>query len=74
VVEQVTQELKRRYETIDTDGARVIFPGRGWGLVRASNTNPYLTLRFEARTDREIEEMKREIYAVLSHYPVTLPD
>jgi phosphomannomutase / phosphoglucomutase len=74
IVEEVTRELKRRYETIDTDGARVIFPGRGWGLVRASNTNPYLTLRFEARTDREIEEMKREIYAVLSHYPVTLPD
>jgi phosphomannomutase/phosphoglucomutase len=74
VVEEVTRELKRRYETIDTDGARVIFPGRGWGLVRASNTNPYLTLRFEARTDREIEEMKREIYGVLSRYPVTLPD
>jgi phosphomannomutase/phosphoglucomutase len=74
VVEEVTRELKRRYETIDTDGARVIFPGRGWGLVRASNTNPYLTLRFEARTDREIDEMKREIYTVLSHYPVTLPD
>jgi len=74
VVEGVTRELKERYDTIETDGARVIFPGRGWGLVRASNTNPYLTLRFEARTDREIEEMKREIYAVLSHYPVTLPD
>src|SRR5215467_16255266 len=73
VVEQVARELKQRYETIDTDGARVIFPGRGWGLVRASNTNPYLTLRFEARTDRDIEEMKREIYAVLSHHPVTLP-
>src|SRR5882762_5211800 len=74
VVAEVTQELKRRYETIDTDGARVIFPGRGWGLVRASNTNPYLTLRFEARTDGEIEEMKREIYAVLRRYPfVTLP-
>jgi phosphomannomutase/phosphoglucomutase len=75
LVEEVTRELKRRYETIDIDGARVIFPGRGWGLVRASNTNPYLTLRFEARTDREIDEMKREIYAVLSRYPfVTLPD
>jgi phosphomannomutase / phosphoglucomutase len=74
VVEDVTRELKRRYETIDIDGARVIFPGRGWGLVRASNTNPYLTLRFEATTDREIEEMKREIYSVLSRYPVTLPD
>jgi phosphomannomutase / phosphoglucomutase len=75
LVEEVSRELKRRYETIDIDGARVIFPGRGWGLVRASNTNPYLTLRFEARTDREIDEMKREIYAVLSRYPfVTLPD
>ena len=74
VVDEVTRELKRRYETIDTDGARVIFPGRGWGLVRASNTNPYLTLRFEAHTEREIDEMKREIYAVLSRYPfVTLP-
>src|SRR6266540_5703830 len=75
VVAEATRELKRRYETIDIDGARVIFPGRGWGLVRASNTNPYLTLRFEARTDAEIEEMKREIYDVLRQYPfVTLPD
>src|SRR5438128_351550 len=75
VIAELTQELKRRYETIDTDGARVIFPGRGWGLVRASNTNPYLTLRFEAHTEREIDEMKREIYAVLSRYPfLTLPD
>ena len=38
---------RQRYETIDIDGARVLFPD-GWGLVRASNTNPYLTLRFEA--------------------------
>ena len=75
VVEEVTRELKRRYQTIDIDGARVVFPGKGWGLVRASNTNPYLTLRFEARTDAEIEEMKREIYDVLRRYPyVTLPD
>src|SRR5262245_11409986 len=75
LVDEVTRELRQRYETIDIDGARVIFPGRGWGLVRASNTNPYLTLRFEARTDREIDEMKQEIYAVLSRYPfVTLPD
>jgi phosphomannomutase / phosphoglucomutase len=75
VVEEITRELKRRYETIDTDGARVVFPGRGWGLVRASNTNPYLTLRFEARTDAEIAEMKREIYDVLRRYPyVRLPD
>src|SRR6267142_726524 len=74
VVDEVTRELKQRYETIDIDGARVIFPGVGWGLVRASNTNPYLTLRFEAHTDAEISEMKRAIYGALRRYPfVTLP-
>jgi phosphomannomutase/phosphoglucomutase len=74
LIEEVTAELKRRYETIDIDGARVVFPGRGWGLVRASNTNPYLTLRFEARTDADIEAMQREIYDVLRRYPfVQLP-
>ncbi len=75
VIEELTRELKRRYETIDIDGARVLFPGGGWGLVRASNTNPYLTLRFEARTDGEIAAMKRVIYDALRRYPfVTLPD
>ena len=72
VVDELARELKQRYETIDIDGARVLFPGRGWGLVRASNTNPYLTLRFEARTDAEIEEMKRVIYGALR--PLSLRD
>jgi phosphomannomutase/phosphoglucomutase len=74
VIEELSRELKRDYQTIDIDGARVLFPGGGWGLVRASNTNPYLTLRFEARTDDEIEAMKRVIYGALGRYPfVTLP-
>ncbi|HEV8471711.1 MAG TPA: phosphomannomutase/phosphoglucomutase [Methylomirabilota bacterium] len=74
VIEELARELKQRYETIDIDGARVLFPGGGWGLVRASNTNPYLTLRFEAKTEREIEDMKRVIYDALRRYPfVTLP-
>lgn len=74
VIEELARELKQRYETIDIDGARVLFPGGGWGLVRASNTNPYLTLRFEAQTEREIEEMKRVIYDALKRFPyVTLP-
>ncbi len=68
-------ELRRHYETIDIDGARVLFPGGGWGLVRASNTNPYLTLRFEAHTEGEIAEMKRMIYGALRRYPlVSLPE
>jgi phosphomannomutase/phosphoglucomutase len=52
---------------------RIIFP-EGWGLVRASNTNPYLTLRFEARSQTALDAMMREVYAALRRYPyVTLP-
>jgi phosphomannomutase/phosphoglucomutase len=75
VVEELARELKRSYETIDIDGARVLFPSGGWGLVRASNTNPYLTLRFEGKSEAEIAAMKKTIYGALSRYPtVTLPD
>ena len=49
MVAELAREFKERYETIDIDGVRILFP-EGWGLVRASNTNPYLTLRFEGRT------------------------
>jgi phosphomannomutase/phosphoglucomutase len=74
VIEELVRDLRQRYQTIDIDGARVLFPGGGWGLVRASNTNPYLTLRFEARTEAEIDAMKRVIYDALRRYPfVTLP-
>ena len=75
VVDERSRELKQRYETVDIDGARVNFPHGAWGLVRASNTNPYLTLRFEARSAPEIDAMKRLIYDALRRYPfVTLPD
>ncbi len=74
VVTELAREFKARHETIDIDGARILFP-QGWGLVRASNTNPYLTLRFEGKSAAAVEEMKRQIYAALSRYPfVTLPE
>ncbi len=73
VVEELAREFKRRYDTIDIDGVRILFPG-GWGLIRASNTNPYLTLRFEARTAEELEQMKRLVFAALARHPfVSLP-
>jgi phosphomannomutase/phosphoglucomutase len=75
VIDELVRDLKQRFETVDIDGARVLFPDGGWGLVRASNTNPYLTLRFEAPTVGQIDEMKRVIYGALRRYPsVTLPD
>ena len=74
VVEALAREFKGRHETIDIDGARILFP-HGWGLVRASNTNPYLTLRFEGQTEAAVNEMKRAVYEVLRRYPyVTIPE
>ena len=74
LVAELAREFKGRYETIDIDGVRIIFP-EGWGLVRASNTNPYLTLRFEGRTAAAVERMKGVIYDALRRYPyVTLPE
>jgi phosphomannomutase/phosphoglucomutase len=37
----------------------------GWGLIRASNTQPILVLRFEARTDAQLAEIRREAEEVL---------
>ncbi len=74
VVQALAEEFKSRHETIDIDGARILFPD-GWGLVRASNTNPYLTLRFEGKSAAAVEDMKRQIYSALRRYPfVTLPE
>jgi phosphomannomutase/phosphoglucomutase len=42
---------------VDVDGVRVLFPD-GWGLVRASNTQPALVLRFEARTAGRLREIR----------------
>jgi phosphomannomutase / phosphoglucomutase len=73
VVAELARAFKDRYETIETDGARILF-NEGWGLVRASNTNAYLTLRFEGQTQAAVDEMKRMIYDRLRRYPfVTLP-
>jgi phosphomannomutase/phosphoglucomutase len=74
VIDELVRDLKQRYQTIDIDGARVLFPDGGWGLVRASNTNPYLTLRFEGRSEAQIDAMKRVIYDALRRYSfITLP-
>jgi len=44
-----------RYPVIDADGVRVDF-GDGWGILRASNTEPAITTRFEARTVERVYE------------------
>ena len=46
---------------IDIDGIRVEFK-KGWGLLRASNTSPFLVLRFEAETEEELAKIKEIFY------------
>ena len=62
VVEKVKSYFQERYETIDIDGVRILF-GDGWGLVRASNTQAVLVLRFEAQTESRLEEIKNLVMA-----------
>ncbi len=64
VVEKVTRYFKERYDVIDIDGVRVLFPD-GWGLVRASNTQPALVLRFEAMTEERLEAIRGLVESVL---------
>jgi phosphomannomutase/phosphoglucomutase len=57
VIETVKEALRKDYPVIDVDGVRVKFED-GWGLVRASNTQPALVLRFEALTQDRLSEIK----------------
>lgn len=59
---QLVQELQRyfgeRYRTLNIDGIRVLFDNQSWALVRASNTEPALSLRFEARSRSDLESAR----------------
>lgn len=60
IVEEATKYFSGRYKVITVDGARVLF-GDGWGLIRASNTQPVLVMRFEARTKEQLEKIQSEM-------------
>jgi phosphomannomutase/phosphoglucomutase len=67
IVEQVRAHFRRELgqeRVIEVDGARILFP-HGWGLVRASNTQPALVVRFEADTDENLQTIRRTVEAVI---------
>jgi phosphomannomutase/phosphoglucomutase len=64
VAAAVTEHFRKGHEVIDIDGVRVVFPD-GWGLVRASNTQPVLVLRFEALSEKRLDEIRTMIEAVV---------
>ena len=60
LVERAVRHFSSTHEVIDVDGARVLF-GDGWGLIRASNTQPILVTRFEARTPERLSAIRDEM-------------
>lgn len=60
VVQEVLERFRRTHDVVDVDGARILFEG-GWGLVRASNTQPVLVLRFEATDADRLAHIRREV-------------
>jgi phosphomannomutase/phosphoglucomutase len=72
LVEETKSRLKKLpYKTTDIDGVRVDF-GDGWGLVRASNTQPVLVLRFEAPTQKRLDEIRATVEAALKDAAVAI--
>jgi phosphomannomutase/phosphoglucomutase len=69
IVSDMVVYFKKSYQVIDIDGARVLF-GDGWGLVRASNTQPVLVMRFEARTNELLAQITDIFKKKLREYPV----
>ena len=57
LVQRVKKSFDGEYPIVTVDGVRVLFPD-GWGLVRASNTQPVLVLRFEARSPERLKEIR----------------
>ena len=68
IIDEIKNELSQKYEVIDIDGVRAKFEN-GWGLVRASNTQPAITLRFEAYERAQVAEYIGRFKALLDKYP-----
>jgi phosphomannomutase / phosphoglucomutase len=65
IVQKLVERFKKSHKTVDVDGIRVIFD-QGWGLVRASNTQPVLVMRFEAETDALLKAYRDEMESALA--------
>ena len=66
VVERVRTHFRQTHEVIAVDGARILFGEGAWGLVRASNTQPVLVLRFEAKDVETRDRIRATVEAVVA--------
>ncbi|MEP7000560.1 MAG: phosphomannomutase/phosphoglucomutase [bacterium] len=71
LVERAVAHFKSLYDVIDVDGVRVLF-GDGWGLIRASNTQPILVTRYEARSAERLAVIRNEMESWIRSQGVTV--
>ena len=64
IVDEVKKELTKKYPIIDIDGVRAIYPN-GWALVRPSNTQAILVLRFEADSEKDLQAIRSEVEKII---------
>jgi phosphomannomutase/phosphoglucomutase len=71
IVERAVAHFKKEHEVIDVDGARVLY-GDGWGLLRASNTQPVLVARYEAKTQDKLHRIQHDFEKFLESQGVDI--
>ncbi|MBA2335145.1 MAG: phosphomannomutase/phosphoglucomutase, partial [Blastocatellia bacterium] len=67
IVQKIADYFSRTHEVITIDGARIIFEN-GWGLVRASNTQAILVLRFEADSEENLRQIRETVESRVKHF------
>ena len=70
-IPELVKEAFKSYEVDTTDGARIRFE-KGWGLVRASNTQPVLVMRFEAQSESDLEKYQTLVEETLNKIKSTI--
>jgi phosphomannomutase len=68
IIDEISAELAKQYEVFTLDGVRASFED-GWGLVRASNTQPAITLRFEAHMAKNLVANMHKFKALMDKHP-----
>jgi len=69
IIKNLVDHFTKIYDCITIDGVRIKFGGISWGAIRASNTSPNLTIRFEAETEERLREIQKIIADELKKYP-----
>ena len=71
LVDKAVKYFRSKHDVIDVDGVRVLF-GDGWGLIRASNTQPVIVARYEAQTPERLAAIRGEMEGWLREQGVTV--